>query len=171
MRKERLLFAFILFANCSHSDSQRFTNENGKDSVNSAIEKSETSNSNVQHKKNKVPKGRCDIDTIVKTDENINTLTSDDIYKFLFTFSEDCKSNAEFTEISNEVLFKVLLKYPKTLSASLKKDSIHKQIILEEIANPVIELKSLDKTIKAIKILQVPDTVKTDLIKKLKDAM
>lgn len=82
----------------------------------------------------------CNIKVVDETNINIDSLNYDQVELFLQTFDSTCKNNVEFSEYSNEVLFKLLtirtILIVKVLSTS---KNIDLQIIFAEIENPVIE--------------------------------
>ncbi|MEO8472589.1 MAG: hypothetical protein ABI477_10350 [Chryseolinea sp.] len=114
-----------------------------------------------------VPKGRCDMAIVSRTASRIDLLRDEDVYEFLFTFSNDCKDNVEYSEFSNEVLFKVLLQYPELLSGSLNKDSLYKDVILQELASPVIEAP-IDRVINAVNKLGISDSARNKILRGVK---
>jgi len=81
----------------------------------------------------------CDIEKVKLVNENLNNLTLEMIHDFLFTFDESCVNKIEYTEYSNETLFKVLNKSPKLFFKAFEYKNINQKIILEQIENPVID--------------------------------
>lgn len=168
-----ILIQIILFTlSCTNNSNKNELENSEMDSVNISRAESEVSetHSKVQVIENRkmIPEGRCDINTILRTKNRIENLTDDDVYTFLFTFSEDCKNNVEFGEFSNEVLFEVVLKYSDIISNNLKKDSIYQDVILNELANPIMEMESMDTIIEAINSLDVTKQAKQDVITSFK---
>ena len=89
--------------------------------------------------------------------DSVKDLTTDDIYKFLKTISIDCKNNAEFSEYSNEIIFKILGLNPSNFILVIDKD--HNNLDLNEIIkllknplNDTINVKGLYKKINDVKI-------------------
>ena len=170
------LFALIQIAffllSCTSTSNKGELKKVQADTVITAEIKSEVmeieSKTQVVENKKMIPEGRCDINTILRTKRRIQSLTDDDVYSFLFTFSEDCKNNVEFGEFSNEILFQVLLKYADIISNHLKRDSIYQDIILSELANPVMEMQSVDEIIERINSLEVSEQSKQNVITSLK---
>jgi hypothetical protein len=83
---------------------------------------------------------KCDIDKLKTVEENMKNLNYQIIEDFLCTFDVSCKTNIEYSEWSNELIFKVLENYSalliKVLEQSQKIDRI---LILKEIENPLLE--------------------------------
>lgn len=81
---------------------------------------------------------KCDIAYVGIVDRGIDNLSRNDLSNFLCTIRYSCSDNVEFGEFSNEVLFKVLEKYPDLVIDVLSSDQpINLELILNEIANPV----------------------------------
>ncbi|MBK6266383.1 hypothetical protein JKA74_15165 [Marivirga sp. S37H4] len=170
-----IMISWVMMFGCNPSNKKDSSNESIA-KMDSAItevkpkkvDKTPVVETDIVNKSTKTPEGRCDISVILQTSESIENLTNEDIYKFLFTFSEDCKNNIEFGEFSNEVLFEVLLRYPLEISNNLKKDSIYQDIILNEIANPIMEMQSADEIINNVNSLEIPEQTKQDVISSYK---
>lgn len=72
----------------------------------------------------------CSIKVLKNTDERIDNLDLKTVAEFLASFHKDCSNNVEFSEWSNELLFKVAHKKPDLLLQLLdKNDSINKELI------------------------------------------
>lgn len=50
----------------------------------------------------------------------------------------------------------------------MKKDSIYREVILNELANPITELQSVDEVIKGINSLEIEESSKESIVKNLK---
>jgi len=84
---------------------------------------------------------KCDIEKINIIYNNLDNLTFEMVDDFLCTFDKSCKNNVEFTQWSNEMLFKVLTKSPELYFKVLTKGKLkNAELLLEEIKNPVIEI-------------------------------
>jgi hypothetical protein len=84
---------------------------------------------------------RCDILVIKYTEAHLDKLLYTDLYKFLYTFSKDCSKNVEYSEYSNEMLFKVLEKYPEQLISCMSKEkSLNLDYILSELSTPILDI-------------------------------
>jgi len=126
------------------------------------------------------PNGKCDIEFLANIDKLIdqNSITENEISGLFQTISDSCKNNVEFSEYSNEILFKTLENQPKIFIEKLSKLSQSKQkIIINELKTPIsdkFELKNIinkiqDTTIKNKfqKILNSKNT-EADILNKTK---
>jgi hypothetical protein len=97
----------------------------------------------------------CSLEILKTTNENIETLNVFDIGNFLATFHYSCKTNFEFSKWSNELLFKVLNRYPnETLGILTKNNALDRSKILEEIESPIndgIAIEELIETLNSIR--------------------
>jgi len=80
---------------------------------------------------------KCNIEKVKVVNEQIDNLTFQIISEFLCTFDKSCNNNAEYSEWSNETLFKVLRKDPLIFFQVIAKDEVDKKILLEQIENPI----------------------------------
>lgn len=113
----------------------------------------------------------CSIDILKKTNENYENLNLFAVGDFLATFHPSCKTNVEYSEWSNELLFKVLMGYPnETLAILTKNNSLYRSHILSELSNPIsdkIEIQSVIETLNKIDDDYTPKT-RMRIIKELK---
>ncbi|WP_167604967.1 hypothetical protein [Maribellus sediminis] len=95
---------------------------------------------------------KCNIEIVLEMSENIENCNDELIVKFLQSFGRECKSNVEYCEFSNEVLFKLLQSQPEQFSKVLTKykDSIDFNYLIQEIENPLLDLVDLENTQKRI---------------------
>ncbi len=91
---------------------------------------------------------KCNISIVLQMDDNIDKAPDELVAKFLKTFGQDCKNNAEYSEFSNEVLFRLLQRQPSKFCFALDsyKESIDIDYIIQEIENPLLDLIDLEKT-------------------------
>ncbi len=81
---------------------------------------------------------KCDIEKVKVIHDNIDNLTFQMVIDFLCTFDSSCDTNIEFSEWSNEMLYKLLDKEPELIIKGLdpgRLDNI--EILLDEIENPI----------------------------------
>ncbi len=84
---------------------------------------------------------RCDIEVVKETASNLEKLEYSEISQFLYTFSKDCSKNVEYSEYSNEVLFKVLEKYPEDFIICMTKDKgLELEYIYSELSTPILDI-------------------------------
>ena len=63
------------------------------------------------------------------------------MHRFLYTFSKDCSKNIEYSEYSNEMLFKVFEKYPEQLINCMSKEKdLDIDYILLELSTPLLDI-------------------------------
>ncbi len=80
----------------------------------------------------------CNTNILLKTHNNINDLTIAEISKFLSTFHKDCNTNVEFSEWSNELLYKTFQAHTKeVMSLITKKHNYEKEAILSALKSPI----------------------------------
>jgi len=51
---------------------------------------------------------KCDTDKLIELSENLDNLNYETVKNFICTFDLTCKNNIEFSEWSNELLFKLI---------------------------------------------------------------
>jgi hypothetical protein len=83
---------------------------------------------------------KCDIDKIAPADKNIGKLNSKILGAFLCTFDSSCSNNAEYSEWSNKVLYKVIETNPTLFFSVLQKnEAIDLTILVKEIQSPLLD--------------------------------
>jgi DNA-binding protein Fis len=116
---------------------------------------------------------KCNISIINEVYENIENISSDLMLQFLKTFGEDCKNNIEFSEFSNETLFKVIQKKPELFCKMIEKleDEIELDIILLELETPLLDLINMKTTRNQIKNTKISDDIKKRLLDSIDKAI
>ena len=111
------------------------------------------------------PNGKCDIEFLAHIEKLIeqNAITENEITGLFQTISDSCKNNVEFSEYSNEILFKTLEIQPEIFVDKLSTLKKSKQMfIINELTTPVsdkYELKNI--------IIQIKDTAILKKIQKM----
>ena len=109
---------------------------------------------------------KCDISIVLETSDGMENLSEDLVLRFLQTFGKECKNNAEFSEFSNEILFKVIQQNAAMFCNTLKNNE--KQIelteIIEKLKNPINDSIDLELTINKIADSKVEPETKSKLI-------
>ena len=83
---------------------------------------------------------KCENEKVKVIRDNIDNLTTQMVKDFLCTFDNSCSTNIEFTQWSNEMLFKVLDKEPRLIINALDQNHFGNiEILLEEIENPIYD--------------------------------
>jgi len=113
---------------------------------------------------------RCNSEVLLNVAENIDSLDKNIIKDFLMTFSKDCENNAEFSQWSNELLFKVLLNYPKSIILILETDKsdLEKNIILQMLRNPNNDLIDIGQIMTEIEKVNIDNQTKLEIMNILK---
>lgn len=83
---------------------------------------------------------KCDIDKLKPVNEHLDDLTYNILKEFLCTFDTSCAKNVEYSEWSNELLFKVLDKSPSIFFEVIAKEQVNNEIILNEIKSPLLDI-------------------------------
>nr|HPN47461.1 hypothetical protein [Bacteroidales bacterium] len=114
---------------------------------------------------------KCNITVVRKTGNKIDELTTSEIKMFLFTFSKGCSRNIEYSEYSNEILFKVLINYPSQFIDCIDLNpDIEFEYILSELANPLLDIDR-KKLITVIKEANGKPDIKLKIIESIEKAM
>src|SRR5688572_5499786 len=74
---------------------------------------------------------KCDGSVLLSTSKKIGKLTQNEITDFLLTFGQECRNNAEYSEWSNELLFKTLDNQTELTLKTIEKEE--KKIEIKEI--------------------------------------
>jgi len=111
---------------------------------------------------------KCDIEKVKTINDNLDNLTFEMLDEFLCTFDKSCENNVEFSEWSNEMLFKVLDKSTELYFKVLTNGKIENaEIILEEIKNPIVEI-DYQKIYDNIKRVDTQEKLKKEYLRILK---
>jgi len=111
----------------------------------------------------------CNIKYLTELDKNLNNATNENIKNFLLTFDKSCSSNVEYSEYSNELLFKVLFHYPKkTIQIIDNNAEIKTNLIVNQLNSPVNDLINIDSLI--VKLKKQNNKLALKFIKELKKA-
>ena len=83
----------------------------------------------------------CNIEVLKRTESSIDSLSNKEVRLFLCSLDSSCVNNVEFSEWSNELLFKVLNKKAETFLMVLEGgENVNTVYILSEIEAPIIEI-------------------------------
>ena len=112
----------------------------------------------------------CDIETVVITDKNIETLNPDQANLFLCSMKKECSTNVEFTEYSNEVLFKLIDHRTQLfIDAFANVQPKEREYLLEAIANSILDYDRKELILKVEKA-EGSSGLKTALLNALRKA-
>ncbi len=67
----------------------------------------------LSHSKSQTQCLKCDLKMASVTSESVENLTSSQIRDFLCTIDESCENSADFSEVSNELLFEIFFRGTK----------------------------------------------------------
>lgn len=171
-----LTYCVLLFSTCSGTNTNNGTINSNKKNVEKEqlilSKKPIEENSNAKKTKQQLSDSlKCNIVIVRKIDDKIDELTSSEIKMFLCTFSKECSRNVEYTEYSNEVLFKVLERYPSQFMECINlNSSIEFEYILSELSNPLFDING-KKLITKIQQVEGLSIIKSKIIESLKKAM
>ncbi|WP_319481653.1 hypothetical protein [uncultured Draconibacterium sp.] len=109
---------------------------------------------------------KCNISVVREVYQNQDNVSKKLMLEFLKTFGKDCKNNVEFSEFSNETLYKVIQKnsdvFSKTLEDNLNQIDFNE--IIFNLKNPLNDLIDLDLTIIKIADTKIDKSIKDKLI-------
>lgn len=114
----------------------------------------------------------CNIEAVVNFEQKMDHLSQEDIRAFLCSFDKSCENNVEYSEYSNEMLFRFLQKDPELLLKALNDTSPDSKLstILQIFSEPVSDEFETDDLVKALELVEVQslDNLKLRLIDSLK---
>ena len=95
----------------------------------------------------------CDIQNLVKIQNNIDSLTEVEIKNFLSMFDGRCINNVEYSEFSNEILYFILShnKVNLLIKVLSKSKKLLVKEVMEAIENPINDQIDLSKTYENVK--------------------
>ncbi|MCB0633425.1 MAG: hypothetical protein R2824_03000 [Saprospiraceae bacterium] len=100
----------------------------------------------------------CSLDILKYTENRLGQLDAETVLQFLTTFHKPCKSNTEYSEWANELLFGIIQRQPVLLIQVLAEHpDLEEDYILMELATPVHDNVDLDLILKKLKALDVPN--------------
>jgi hypothetical protein len=105
--------------------------------------------------------------------DSINKLPEKQILSFLKTLGTICQNNIEFSEYSNEVLFKILKIAPSSTIKTIENHETELEIsvILKEIENPIHDGLDLQNILRLIKVVKPESKIKSRIIESIKLAI
>lgn len=117
---------------------------------------------------------QCDIEIVLKLDEQIDSVSYNLLYQFLCTFDHSCLNNLEYSQFSNEILYETLKKHPGAIIEIISKHpELNREYIYKEISSPLLDYdyNSIIKSLKSLDLNSNDEEVKIQVIKSLEDAM
>ncbi|MBU2912474.1 hypothetical protein [Reichenbachiella agariperforans] len=115
----------------------------------------------------KLDSSHCSIQTLVYVDQNFEDLSIKDINSFLKTFHLECNNNVEFSEWSNELLFKVLDTYTQTtINLLTTRQEYDLSAILDELENPIHDFL-LNQLVEKVEQQNIEEPIANQVIQAL----
>lgn len=108
----------------------------------------------------------CNTQIVLETNNKIERLAVSDIHCFLKSVDSSCSNNIEYSEFSNEVLFKIVQKYPNEFIEALSMSEVNVDHIIEELKKPII-----DHDLHEIKLIYVNNVKESGMSVKVIDAL
>ena len=105
--------------------------------------------------------------------DSINGLTEQQILSFLKSLGHDCDNNVEFSEVSNETLFKIMEFNSARFISVIEKHQTEIEFskILKMIENPINDGVDLVKMSKLVNNVKIDSETKSRIIESLKTAI
>ena len=97
---------------------------------------------------------KCNINKIKNVSDNFDRLTFTIVKDFLFTFDSTCNINVEYSEWSNEMLYKLIEKNPNLFFEVLTKEKkVNNKILLKKIESPIhdFDYQKIYNQVKGVK--------------------
>lgn len=116
-------------------------------------------------------KSKCQSEPLIAIVDSIEDLNESLVLNFLSTFSILCENNVEFSQWSNELLFKILDKAPDLFVKTLDENAyrLDTTSILKELEAPIHDLIDINLIIEKIDAVNSDDDIKNEIIKRLKN--
>lgn len=110
---------------------------------------------------------KCDIEKVKIVNDNIDKLTFQMVKDFLCTFDNSCGANIEYSEWSNEILYKLLDKNPDLVFKVLEQNNFDNiKTLLDEIENPIHEF-DYQRIYEKVSDLKTKSDIKGRVLKSL----
>lgn len=114
---------------------------------------------------------KCDETNFHSISERIGKLTQKEIADFLVTFGQECRNNVEYSEWSNELLFKILDKQTDLTVKTIEKEEkrLEMEAILEDLSSPLLD-PNIKDIISRVEKIKIKKELKDKIIERLKTA-
>ncbi len=114
---------------------------------------------------------KCDPKVLKLVTENLDSLNEKQVTLFLNNFDASCEGKGEFSALSNELLFKVLVKKTDLfLEAFVATSEDSRSQILLELKKPVSDKISINDALKAVNASKVANESKIQILRVLRVA-
>ena len=88
---------------------------------------------------------KCNVDTVLKIQKSGENIETDLILKFLCSIDEVCSNSVEFSELSNETLFNLIMLVPNKFLKVLNYKDVNSNHILSILKSPIHDNIDLQK--------------------------
>ncbi|MEP0367237.1 MAG: hypothetical protein ABJN36_05135 [Cyclobacteriaceae bacterium] len=114
---------------------------------------------------------KCRTEPLLSIHQNLEILNEKMVLDFLSTFSMICEANVEFSEWSNELLFKILSSEPELTLEVLSKNlnKLDTASIYEELESPLHDLIPIDSITSKIEPLNIDEELKKSVLSRLEN--
>lgn len=114
---------------------------------------------------------KCDVQKVLAVSQNMDDLNYQFVYNLLCTFDESCSRNVEYSEFSNEVLYKLLSKHPKAIVEIISDNpELNSEYIYKQMSSPLLDY-DYNNIINSVKAIEGNADVKNSIIKSVKKAI
>ncbi|TAH42514.1 MAG: hypothetical protein EYC69_05410 [Bacteroidetes bacterium] len=103
---------------------------------------------------------KCDIEVLSVVNQNMDNLNLKMVTDFICTFDSSCQINVEYSEWSNETLFKVIDKATDLYFVAFQLDDVETSLILDELENPIMDV-DIQRIYNRVKSIPVQDSIKS----------
>lgn len=119
------------------------------------------------------PIKKCDGAVVLFTKNKMGKLTQREIKDFLLTFGQECRSNVEYTEFSNEILFDLLDKQTELLVKTMKRErsKIELNVIFEDLGRPINDEIDVRTILSKVDKVKVSGQIKKEIVNRLNAAI
>jgi len=115
------------------------------------------------------PCDKCKIEKVSDANAHLDSLTFQIVFDFLCTLDSTCKINVEFTEWSNEILFKILYKNPDLFFKAILTGQLNNKAILKVIRSPLLDY-NIQVIYDKVKSLKIQQEIKIEFLNALRVA-
>ena len=116
---------------------------------------------------------KCNIKVILEISEQVETISDLQMERLLKAYGKECSNNVEFSEFSNEILFKTIQKQPELFCNIFEKikSEIELEVILLELETPIHDLINMKFTRRQIEKTRISDDIKNLLLNSIDKAI
>ena len=114
---------------------------------------------------------KCDMELLHLSEKTKVSFSKTEITSMFCTMDHSCSNNAEFSEVSNEILFKIFINQPELALQSLSENAqFDLNYICAELTRPVNDGINVQEAYAAVSRVEGYDNVKTKVLKSFDEA-